>query len=196
MAACPEIGSGIIVVSRQCDDGGGDGGNHPAVRLRHLVRRARQGRRTGWSGHFFQIKPVGTGSVGDRGGTNEQPLLCIDGREKSGSAPELEINYRRTSDGNFTTLQTHDFNSLRGQWLEVEVIATYNFSGCLRIRIKKLDGTSVISLERTLDLWRSTIAFNRPKWGIYRSLLSKSTLDNAEDTVDFADFTIQEITNP
>ena len=33
-------------------------------------------------------------------------------------------------------------------------------------------------------------SFNRPKWGIYRSIVSIGELVNDTDTVDFADFTI------
>ena len=43
-------------------------------------------------------------------------------------------------------------------------------------------------------MWRDMASFNRPKWGIYRSIVSIGDLVNDTDTVDFADFTIQRIT--
>jgi hypothetical protein len=49
--------------------------------------------------------------------------------------------------------------------------------------------------ERGLDLWRGENAshFVRPKWGIYRTILDWDNLRPDEETVRFANFSIQEV---
>ena len=81
--------------------------------------------------------------------------------------------------------------------MEVELIATYATRGYLRLRVTNATGEPLIDYEdKQIDLWRESAQFNRPKWGIYRSLRRKKYLVNEVDTMDFADFTIQKIRLP
>jgi hypothetical protein len=86
-------------------------------------------------------------------------------------------------------LASHPFNPLRGQWIEAEVVATYANSGYLLMTLRDQTGKVIMHTEKKkIDMWSS--AYTRPKWGIYRGTRNF----NHQDTVDFADITIQEIT--
>ncbi len=74
------------------------------------------------------------------------------------------------------------------------MLATHSDAGYLRVDVSELDGTPVLQTEETgIDLYRTGASFNRPKWGIYRSVQQRELLVNETDSVDFAQFTIQRI---
>jgi hypothetical protein len=136
--------------------------------------------------HFMQIKAYDNAGGGF-------PILTITGYVRSG-IDQLEIRHASGNSGPSQALTRYPLESLRGQWLEVSVIATYADDGYLRVEVKNAAGQSVIDIEETLiDMWHNQALFNRPKWGIYRSLLRLEYLTNATDTVDFADFALQKI---
>jgi hypothetical protein len=91
--------------------------------------------------------------------------------------------------GKEAVLASHPFNVLRGQWLEAEVVTTYTNSGYLLMTLRDQSGKVIMHTEKNkIDMWSSS--FTRPKWGIYRGTKNF----NDQDTIDFADFRIQEIT--
>jgi hypothetical protein len=91
--------------------------------------------------------------------------------------------------GKEAVLASHPFNVLRGQWLEAEVVTTYANSGYLLMTLRDQSGKVIMHTEKNkIDMWSSS--FTRPKWGIYRGTKNF----NDQDTIDFADFRIQEIT--
>ena len=136
--------------------------------------------------HFMQIK-----AYDQHGGG--MPLLTISGYLRRG-AEQLEVRYTKSESGDSVLLAKSPWNLARGHWLEVEVIATYSDRGYLRVTICDQMGKERIQLEKhNIDLWRKGVEFNRPKWGIYRSLRSRHQLVNEVDRMDFADFTIQKI---
>ncbi len=131
--------------------------------------------------HLFQIKPVG-------GPDESAPIITITPR--FGTPEKLQIIHT-ASDGVGGTVTEIDLAPLKGQWLEVHCRALYRDNGKIEMTIKKLDGTTVLTYDNyLLDMWRLNANFNRPKWGIYRSLNSPSFL--RDEQVRFANFSIAE----
>lgn len=84
-------------------------------------------------------------------------------------------------------------SSFKGNWVEVTETITYGESGKYAVLIKKIsDNSTLINYSNNnIRTWRDNAEGIRPKWGIYRSLLSQEQLRDEE--VLFADFSIQEI---
>lgn len=114
------------------------------------------------------------------------PIVKIQGRGSN-----LELSYDQDNAGAESAIATHPFDDVRDQWLECEVVTTYSEpNGYLRVNVWDEAGAVVIGFEdANIDMW--TIEYTRPKWGIYRA--RDLGMSNAQDTVGFADFTIQEI---
>lgn len=136
--------------------------------------------------HFFQMKAVD--------GDDSQPIVTISGSINSNN-PEFEIIYNK-GDGASDQQLTHTNWNLAntGNWMEMEAIATFDDNGYLKIIVSDLTGKVLMQVEReNIDMWRTGSTFARPKWGIYRSLSSKSYLSNEEETAGFASFSVQKI---
>ncbi len=137
--------------------------------------------------HFMQIKAF------DGAGGGRQPIMTLTGVIRS-NGNQLEVRYNPTNESPLQVLASYPLDKIRGQWLEAEVIATYANQGYLRVLVRNDTKEPVIDIEiSSIDLWRNGAFFNRPKWGIYRSIVDLEYLVNETDTVDFADFTIQKI---
>lgn len=136
--------------------------------------------------HFMQIKAYDNAGGG-------LPIMTLTGYARS-TSDQLEVRYFPLSGLPVQTLARTPLDVIRGQWLEVEVIVTCADDGYLRVVVRNDAGMPIINIENTLiDMWRGSAFFNRPKWGIYRSLIAFEYLVNEVDTVDFADFTIQKV---
>ena len=136
--------------------------------------------------HFMQIKAFDA----EGGGL---PILTVSGYARNGG-DMLEVRHSPATGINTTALAEASWADARGQWLEVEVIATYADDGALRVRIADEEGALLVDVDLDeIDMWRDAAEFNRPKWGIYRSIDQPDNLINEEDVVDFADFRIQKI---
>src|SRR5262249_55303261 len=63
---------------------------------------------------------------------------------------------------------------------------TYSHTGKYSVVIKTLNGgTTLLSYSNNnIDMWRTGTTFCRPKWGIYRSLLSQSVLRDEQVRFD------------
>lgn len=136
--------------------------------------------------HFFQLKAVG--------GDDSHPILTISGAERSGE-DGIEVRYSPLQAD--TILQRQNWSMVTGEWLEAYCRVTFAESGDLRLIVTRMRDDEVIFNidERGLDLWRGENAshFVRPKWGIYRSILDWDNLRPDEETVRFANFSIQEV---
>ncbi len=131
--------------------------------------------------HVFQIKPRG-------GNDDSNPLITITLR--SSNPDRLEIRHA-ASNSSQVTVATAELEALKGKWLTVTCRALYRDNGKLEMRITTPDSTTVLWYQNyLLDMWRAGADFNRPKWGIYRSLNSPSFL--RDETLRFAGFTIEE----
>jgi hypothetical protein len=166
-------------------------GGHSALKARNgdtftYTWRFKLGANIGFSNrftHVFQLKSFG----GDDG----SPLITITGR-KRGSGDRLEVIH--TGPPSAGTLATANLAGLRDVWLDVSARVTYGDAGSLAMTIKKPDGGTVLSVNRSnLDLWRAGDHV-RPKWGIYRG--KSDELRAGEDTVSFASFAITPSASP
>ena len=134
--------------------------------------------------HIFQIK-AGDGS--DAGA----PLITITPR--TANPDRIEVIFTpssRTTGGG--TKATAPLSEFKGQWIEAYVRTLYSDNGTFSIVLKRIsDGAVLLSWSSdNLDMWRAGATFNRPKWGIYRSLNSPKSL--RDEQVRFADFCIGE----
>lgn len=154
--------------------------------------------------HLFQLKPSG-------GTDSGLPTLTITPRT-GGSSGNLELIYNPTTGNGEKDQKVVDGNNLSdftGKWLEAscliyvngdsgEIAANPNFyanypdPGRLYFQIKDFETQQVLMeyANEDIDMDRAGMTFNRPKWGIYRSLNNVTSL--RDESVLFADFTIRE----
>ncbi len=133
--------------------------------------------------HMFQIKPRG-------GPDDSMPIITITMRD--GNPDRLQLRHA-ASNMNASTVDFANLEALKGQWLEVYCRALNRDAGKLEFLIETLAGDTVLAYQNyDLDMWRLNADFNRPKWGIYRSLLNASYL--RDEQVYFADVSIEEPT--
>lgn len=132
--------------------------------------------------HIHQIKAYG-------GPYEDIPVVSLIPR--GGSIQKLQVMH---SDS-ITSVQVASANLslFKGVWVEVTETITYSENGKYSILIKKIsDNSTLINYSNNnIRMWRDNAEGIRPKWGIYRSLLSQEQLRDEE--VLFADFSIQEI---
>ena len=132
--------------------------------------------------HIHQIKSVG-------GPYESIPMITLTLRKSN--PDRLELRY--TSTTNQTTLKTANLDLFRGTWVTVKEVIKFGETGSYFIEIKKQSDNQVLFsyTNSSLDTWQDGAEFARPKWGIYRSLINQQDLK--DEIVNFADFSIQEI---
>ena len=149
--------------------------------------------------HFFQIKAKNY-SEDNSNGNDNQPVFTLSGAEQNSSGNELQLRYSAgfNPDGSRTSdvyLVRHDWDAITDEWLEVFVQITYAEAGKFDMTITRMRDDNIIFdiSEDNIDTYRGveTRDFSRPKWGIYRSILERSSLRAEEEQVRFADFTIR-----
>lgn len=133
--------------------------------------------------HLYQIKPIG--------GDDAMPLISLTARKASPS--RLEVLYAATNEAQ--RIAEVPLSQFIGKWLEIRVTAHYENVGGFEITINEIpSNTQLFHYEdNTLDMWRDGAGFNRPKWGIYRSL--NNAQDLREETLLYDDFCIAETKN-
>lgn len=134
--------------------------------------------------HLHQIKPVG--------GDEATPIFTLTARK--GNPNQLELNHYVSTSQNSTKLKSIQLSLLENKWVEVtEQIKIDSIDGTYSIVIKRLSDDAVLlnySSQKILTI-RPDNSFIRPKWGIYRSLLSSQDL--RDEAVRFSDYSIQEL---
>lgn len=134
--------------------------------------------------HLFQIKP--------KGGDDSTPTVTITGAERRGK-DVLEIRHFAPERGK-TVFQSIPWEDVQGQWLDIKVRALYADNGWLEFTITKVNGNAelVNIYQSNIDMWVGTSHqhYQRPKWGIVRSLEDFNNLRAEEETVGFADIKI------
>lgn len=132
--------------------------------------------------HIHQIKAYG--------GPHESiPVVSLITR--GGSNQKLQVMHSDSLVSN--EVASASLSSFKGNWVEVTETITYGENGKYAVLIKKIsDNSTLINYSNNnIRTWRDNAEGIRPKWGIYRSLLSQEQLRDEE--VLFADFSIQEI---
>jgi hypothetical protein len=127
--------------------------------------------------HIHQIK------AGD--GDNAAPIITLTPRK--GSPDILQIIHDGGSSGNsLGTVKTTPLAPFVGVWVEAYEKVTFSHTGSYSIEIKRLsDGATLLTYSNSnINMWRTATTFCRPKWGIYRSLLSKSDLRDEDVRFD------------
>jgi hypothetical protein len=128
--------------------------------------------------HLHQVKAVG--------GTDDDPLITLTARK--GSPNKMELIYNNT-----TKVSIVNLSLFEGSWVEcTEVIFVDSLHGTYSMVVKKVsDGSTILSYSNNdLMTIRPDNTFIRPKWGIYRSLLSSADL--RDDTLRFSDIYVAE----
>jgi hypothetical protein len=136
--------------------------------------------------HLHQLKAVD--------GDDNMPLITLSARFKSnGNTMELIHTAGTGKTTSLNTIVSIPLSDFLGNWVEVTEKATFSFNGKYEITIKRLsDHKELLKIAtNNIDLWREGTTICRPKWGIYRSLLSSSYL--RDETVYFNDFNITKI---
>jgi hypothetical protein len=94
-----------------------------------------------------------------------------------------------------STIHEIDLDDLKGEWVSVTETITYGEAGAgeFHIAITRVSDDSLLMDYRNdaLRMWKTEADFQRPKWGIYRSLLNASSLQDEE--VLFADIRVTEL---
>ncbi len=132
--------------------------------------------------HIHQIK------AGD-GTDSDSPLITITPR--SATPERLEIIYNApTGLSGSGTKATAPLANFKGQWIEAFERTLYASNGTYELTLRRVsDGFVLLSYtNNNLNMWRGDSTFNRPKWGIYRSLNSSNYL--RDEQVLFANFCI------
>ena len=156
--------------------------------------------------HIHQVKAVD--------GDDSAPLFTLTPRY--GTANTLQLIYTQDSSTSTDTKAEVNLSLFENTW--VEAIETIKIgtgtTGTYAITIKKvIDGTTILSYSsnaiqtiRPAGTWQNTAvtpnvsttyianSFIRPKWGIYRSLVSSGNL--RDDSMRFSDISISEIVPP
>jgi len=117
--------------------------------------------------HIHQIK------AGD--GDDGAPIITITPRD--GSPDSLQIIHTDSA-GNGSTVTSTALAPFLGVWVEAYEKVTYATAGKYSLTLKRLDtgATLLTYTNNNIDMWRNGTTFCRPKWGIYRSLNSMSSL--------------------
>jgi hypothetical protein len=141
--------------------------------------------------HIHQIKPSG-------GTDDDNPIITLTPRRgSSGSPDKLQLLY--CSGGSTQTVVADANLSLfKGVWVEVYERYLSTDTGTYEIVIRRVSNGAILLSwsNNNIDMWRTGADFNRPKYGIYRSLAHIAYL--RDEDVRFADFYLSEalILNP
>ncbi|MCW3464054.1 heparin lyase I family protein [Chitinophaga nivalis] len=131
--------------------------------------------------HLHQIK------AGD--GDDGSPLMTLTPR--AGNPQKMQVIYTPGTGkpGGGEKAQA-PLSAFKGTWVEVTEKIKYTTTGTYQITVKKVsDGTTLLTYtNNNIDMWRDGTTFCRPKWGIYRKLVSGMR----DEQVRFADFCIAE----
>jgi len=133
--------------------------------------------------HIHQIKAVG--------GDESDPIFTLTCRKSSPN--KLELNYYSNSNLNSIKFASVDLTQFENTWVEAtERIKVDSIHGSYSMNIVRVsDGAKLLSYSNSdLLTYRATNTFIRPKWGIYRSLLSIQDL--RDESLRFNNFSIYE----
>ena len=133
---------------------------------------------------IHQLKAVG-------GSEADVPLFTLTATRK-GRFESLELRYAEMKSQ--TIVETIDITNLKGQWIEVTEIITYNEIGAYDINIRTIndDKTILDYNDDAIRTWKTDADFIRPKWGIFKET---TNINTTEKSIFFSDFNIKENLN-
>jgi hypothetical protein len=132
--------------------------------------------------HIHQIK------AGD-GPDADLPLITITPRYAS-PQDKIQVIFTPPLTTKTTKLIEVDLAPFKGAWVEVYERILFTETGTYNITIKRVSDEAILLnySKNNIAMWRDSSTFIRPKWGIYRSLLSPEYL--RDENVLFADFSL------
>jgi hypothetical protein len=110
--------------------------------------------------HIWQLK---TPDVGTPVAQLSLPIVS--------GVPKLQARYW-TTDDQVHPIAAVDLAPLQNKWISTTIEFRSSDNGYLRWVVKDGDRTVVDARQDGIDLWFSDAGYNRPKWGIYRSINS------------------------
>jgi hypothetical protein len=129
-------------------------------------------RTTGNFTHIFQIKAYGNGHG------SGSPVMTLTPR-----------NNTMSIDGRIGRRGSTDLGKFLNTWVVVDLEVVHSNGGRLAMTIKRHgDGATLLSYSGSADMWDDGAGYGAPKFGIYRSLASRSQL--RDEQVRFADFCV------
>ena len=125
--------------------------------------------------HIHQIKPFPSNDLG--------PTITI--TPVSGNIDTLEIRHRDSSRERHT-ISSAPLDLFTGEWIEVSERLTYRTNGKYKIELRHMESGRLLLKHKDsdIDLWAEGIQFQRPKWGVYRSLNRKEALRDEQVRFD------------
>ncbi|MFK7972194.1 MAG: T9SS type A sorting domain-containing protein [Bacteroidia bacterium] len=134
--------------------------------------------------HLHQIKAVG-------GSQSSMPQITLTARKATPN--RLELRYAENLSQ--TTLTQVELAPFLGNWVEATETITYGEKGVgkFAIIVTRISNNDTLLQYASDDIrmWKTNATFQRPKWGIYRSLNDSTSL--RDETVLFADISIEEL---
>jgi len=119
--------------------------------------------------HLFQVKAVG--------GEDSQPFITITPRLTSVGTRLLQLMHAGFNSTSSSIWQDQLANYL-GFWIHITVEYTCATIGRFHINMRRVDNGQVLMsfTNNNIEMWRTGNTFQRPKWGIYRSLNNRVSL--------------------
>lgn len=135
--------------------------------------------------HIHQVKA-------DAGPNAGAPIITLTPKV-TGKGKEVLQYHVVTAKNIPTILAEADLAQFKGVWVEATEKILHDRAGSVEIEIRRVsDGKILLKAKsKNTDLWRDGARFNRPKYGIYRSLKSPSYL--RDETVLYADIEFTEL---
>ena len=134
--------------------------------------------------HIHQIKAVG-------GSESSMPQITLTPRKASPNKMQLRYAQSTTQ----TTVHETDLAPFLGVWVEATETILYDEvgQGKYELYIKDIaTGNTIFYFnDNAIRMWKTGADFQRPKWGIYRSLDDSTSL--RDESILFADFEIEEL---
>ncbi|MCF8381499.1 MAG: heparin lyase I family protein [Bacteroidales bacterium] len=134
--------------------------------------------------HIHQIKAVD-------GPEESMPLITFTTRK--GNPDQFELRYAKNTTQ--TTLKKTDLTPFKGEWIDVTERILYGEveTGEYEVTLSKVSDSTILFSYSNYDIrmWKTDASFQRPKWGIYRSLNDAGSL--RDEQVLFSDFSIEEL---
>jgi len=134
--------------------------------------------------HLFQLKAF-------RGSDAGAPILTLTPR-KRGERKQMQLVYRPSTKSKNVYLSSVDLSPFEGNWVDAVIQVRHKDQGALRVELTDtFSGEVLMSYQKNgIDMYRDGAQFNRPKWGIYRSLEYADQM--RDERVRFSDFCIAE----
>lgn len=135
--------------------------------------------------HIWQLKTSDTGT----------PVAQLTLPLKDG-VPKIEARYWTLADNQVHPFADHDLAPIQNRWVTTTLEWKSSDDGYLRWVLKDGDRTLVDQRVDGIDLYWSEEQYNRPKWGIYRSIRSAGLQDTHMLIKDFRAWQLGPATPP